>query len=299
MTAPRVPFSAKDRQAARQVDDDVPAGVRTELLHIVVAYIDDERLPSWSTVARAFQRNGGILPDLPGTAPARSDAHAAVVYKIVYDMQWQRVMDTIEDLFELLQPNQFPEGYSDAPSRGNLEEVRRDFCMAVDRAFIVGNVAFEFSAGRVNRRGHSTTRSQTNAAGQVLGDVRLRPARDHFNKALKYFHDPRNPDYENSVKEAVSAVESVAKALWPDLGSDYDKLLKRLSGVTPETLPAPILDTLAKLYAFRGSGTGVSHGGSKGGAVTPEITEYVLATSASQIVLLYRFFQTTEPEIPF
>jgi hypothetical protein len=72
-------------------------------------------------------------------------------------------------------------------------------------------------------------------------------------------------------------------------------VIKWLTGPEPGKLPKAIAQTLTGVYAFRSGGDGVGHGGSTGGAVTLDIAEYVLALSASQIILLADLY-CTEPE---
>ncbi len=56
------------------------------------------------------------------------------------------------------------------------------------------------------------------------------PARTHYSKALKYFRNVAQPDYENVVKDAVCAVEAVAKVLFPDGGTTLGDVVKSITG---------------------------------------------------------------------
>ena len=143
------------------------------------------------------------------------------------------------------------------------------------RLFVEENLAFEFSNGLVQRRGHRNTVEQVARAGLVLGDPRLESPRNHYNKALKYFRDPSQPDYENTVKEAVCAVEATARALFPSRKSlTLGDVIKSITGTEPGQLPRSIAKTFDGLYGCRNSGEGVGHGGATGGAVTKELAEY-------------------------
>ena len=78
----------------------------------------------------------------------------------------------------------------------------------------------------------------------VLGEPRLLKALNHFNKALKYFRDVSNPDFENVVKEAVCAVEATARALFPSEGSTLGDVVKSITGSGKGQLPKPIAKRL-------------------------------------------------------
>jgi len=89
------------------------------------------------------------------------------------------------------------------------------------------------------------------------------------------------------VKEAVCSVEAAAKGLFPDAkAATLGDFIKWATGQKTHLMPNTIGQTFSGLYGFRNSGEGVSHGAASGGAVTPEIAEYVLGVAASQIVFL-------------
>jgi hypothetical protein len=101
------------------------------------------------------------------------------------------------------------------------------------------------------------------------------------------------------VKEAVCAVEAVARVLFPSGGSTLGDVVKSITGSEFGQLPKTIANTFNGLYGFRNAGEGVGHGGATGGAVTKELAEYALGVAASQIILLADLAATLEPDIPF
>jgi hypothetical protein len=151
----------------------------------------------------------------------------------------------------------------------------------------------------VRRRGRRHTAEQVARAEVVLGDPRLAKARTHFNKALKYFRNVSEPDYENTCKEAVCSVEATARVLFPDGGATLGDIASSITGNQAGQLPKAIAKTFHGLYGFRGSGEGVAHGGADGGPATKEIAEYVMAVAASQIVFLVALDANAEPDVPF
>ncbi|VWC31031.1 hypothetical protein BLA14095_06301 [Burkholderia lata] len=60
-----------------------------------------------------------------------------------------------------------------------------------------------------------------------------------------------------------------------------------------------ICQKLTGVYAFRSGGDGVGHGGANGGKATLEVTEYVLAVCASQIIYLVDLENSMEMDVPF
>lgn len=164
--------------------------------------------------------------------------------------------------------------------------------------FMEEALAYEFREGQVHRRGRPHSVDKISKAGMVMGDPRLTEARNHYNKALKFFRHPSNPDYENAVKEAVCAVEAAGKRLFiKEKVKTLGDLVNWLAG--EELLPKTLGTTITGLYGFRNSGAGVAHGGASGGTVTAELAEYVLAVAASQIILFVDIADANDEEIPF
>jgi hypothetical protein len=134
----------------------------------------------------------------------------------------------------------------------------------------------------------------------VLGDPRLAGARKHYDKALQFFRNPSKPDYENTVKEAVCAVEAAGKALFPSAkAATLGDLSKWLVTTKDVSVPKALCQTLTGIYAYRSGGDGVGHGGTEGGPATVEVAEYVLAVCASQIIFLVDVCNSQEVDIPF
>ena len=100
-------------------------------------------------------------------------------------------------------------------------------------------------------------------------------ARIHYQKALAYLH--QHPiDEANSIKEIVSALESVARVLFPKAKTlgDAVKLLRK------DTKYAPLfVDTLEKLYTYSNVTPLIRHGHSKVGR--PKLAEAEWTSPAS------------------
>jgi hypothetical protein len=288
-------FSARNRGAHSQIDNDCPMTTRIGLLHVLSDLLNRDYVRDWNIVAAELQR---IARNEPGF-----ESHLAhtVSRGLLITLDWDKVFDFCERLYEhlahdVLRYNQETKGYQVVMLK---RDVQGYIEQELQRLFLEENLAFEFSNGLVRRRGRRNTADQVARAEVVLGDPRLSSARTHFDKALKYFRNVSQPDYENVVKEAVCAVEATARALFPSGGSTLGDVVKSITGGDPGQLPKTIANTFHGLYGFASGGEGVRHGGTTGGAVTKELAEYALAVAASQIVLLVDSAATLEPEVPF
>jgi hypothetical protein len=81
------------------------------------------------------------------------------------------------------------------------------------------------------------------------------PAATHLKNALTKLSDRKEPDYKNSIKESISAVESVLKKLTGE--STLGKALKKLENFC--VIPELLKKAMEKLYAYTNGGDGIRH----------------------------------------
>ncbi|MFI5094621.1 MAG: AbiJ-NTD4 domain-containing protein [Candidatus Acidiferrales bacterium] len=284
------PFSARHRGAHAQIDSDCPESARIGLLHIVLRAVDQNYVKDYQTVVQELERIARVRPD-----------RDSEIDGLLMQLPWDKVFDFCERFYNhLAQDYQRYDGGLEAWLQVSTKSESQKFISGeLQRLFLEENLAFEFSDGIVRRRGRRNTADQISRAEAVLGDPRLVKALGHFNKALRYFRNLSQPDPENVVKEAVCAVEAAGRALFPSAGSTLGEVVKTITGIGPGQIPKPIAKTFDGLYGFRNAGDGVGHGGAEGGPATKELSEYVLAVAASQIVFLVDLAAASENDIPF
>ena len=91
---------------------------------------------------------------------------------------------------------------------------------------------------------------------EKLSAPRYDAAREHFSKAAGYITSP-TPDWPNAAKEAVSALESLAKIVTDrpnDTLGDVIKILRRAG-----KLPPPLDKTIEAIWGFANSTPGIRH----------------------------------------
>ena len=293
------PFSARLRGQHRQIHNSFPDGARTALLHLLYDLEEKRYVNGWPAIIRELQRivrHRPIVYDSSTVASARqskADAEA-----VLASLMWDKAYDFCERLYSHLSQDavQWVDACEVVTPKS---DVQKYVSGELQRIFLEEGLAFEFSEGLVRRRGRKHTVDQTTRAQVVLGDNRLAGARKHYEKALQFFRHPVKPDYENCVKEAVCAVEATGKALFPSAkAATLGDLTKWFANTNDYAVPKALVKTLEGLYAYRNGGDGVGHGGATGGAATPEVAEYVLSVSASQIIYLVDV-ESTSDDVPF
>jgi hypothetical protein len=85
----------------------------------------------------------------------------------------------------------------------------------------------------------------------------LKPVRDHLDQALVHMADRTKPDYRNSIKESISAIESLSKIL---SGLPKATLGPALNAVEKTAALHPSLkDGFQKLYGYTSDAQGIRH----------------------------------------
>lgn len=271
------------------------------LLHLLYELEEKRYVAGWPAIARELQRIARQPPNSynpllgAGDNQAKADAEAALA-----SLKWERAYDFCERLYSHLPQDAGRWVDNDAfEVTTPKSDVQKYVASELERIFLEEGLAFQFSEGLVRRRGRRHTVDQATRAQVVLGDSRLASARKHFEKALQFFRNPTNPDYENCVKEAVCAVEAAGKALFPTAkAATLGDLAKWFLATKDYAVPKALVKTIEGLYGYRSGGEGVGHGGAAGGVATTEVAEYVLSVSASQIIYLVDI-ESASDEIPF
>lgn len=288
MKNPRLsPFSNRNQPNSKWIDNDFPLSARIGLLHLINNAIDNCYLSNWIIIAKELGRiHRDILPNYNITLVKDINEAKLDSERLLRQIHWQKLYDFCERLFSHL-TNDIAFIKHDTEVLITKSDAQEYLTNEIQLLFDEENLGYEFKDGFVQRRGNLHTINLINKAEKTLSEQRLNAARMHFSKALRNFRDRTKPDYENTVKEAVCAIEAAAKELFPNaksktLGDFITWATHRNDCLFPKTIG----QTFTGLYAFRNSGEGVSHGATSGDAVTSELSEYVLGIAASQIILL-------------
>lgn len=108
---------------------------------------------------------------------------------------------------------------------------------------------------------------------------------EHLSKANKLLADRVSPDYENSIKESISAVEALCEILTGITGKEASlgKLLKKLedNGVV---IHAGLKSAFNMLYGYTSDANGIRHAGNIGGSSsTFEEAKFMLVSCSAFI----------------
>lgn len=127
------------------------------------------------------------------------------------------------------------------------------FIKSVNKVLESENSAYRFVKSEITPI-HSETEIQ--AIEEAL-EKSPDPVQIHLNEALKLLSNKKNPDYRNSIKESISAVESICKLITKNPNSTLGKCLNKIEknvGLHPA-----LKEAFRKLYGYTNDSNGIRH----------------------------------------
>ena len=114
--------------------------------------------------------------------------------------------------------------------------------------------------------------------------ARLAGVAEHLHTALDMLSDRRNPDYRNSIKESISAVESLAKIISGDPKAELGPALDAIEAKTP--FHGALRAGFKSLYGYTSDEGGIRHALLDSPSVDFADAKYMLATCAAFVNFL-------------
>lgn len=107
--------------------------------------------------------------------------------------------------------------------------------------------------------------------------------KEHIVKANIFLSNREKPDYPNSVKESVSALEALAQIITGTTGSEatLGKMLKKLE--EEKIISSAMKSAFSTLYGFASESKGVRHSSVNGETVSFEEAKYIMVISTAFI----------------
>ena len=176
----------------------------------------------------------------------RSDCDDYLKTMLLRDDPWHKVFDFLEYIFLQCTGNYENEGLNDIYSRERGGSLIR----AINSVLKESNVGYSI----IDNRFVPILPEQEKQEVEKACNTALHGANQHIKKAINFLADRKSPDYENSIKESISAVESIAKEI-------TKKKEKPLNAMTQSLhLHQSFKDGLDKLYTWTSKDGGIRHG---------------------------------------
>jgi len=158
-----------------------------------------------------------------------------------FEFQWYEVYDFIEFV-----ANHYPD------EDGSVNSGFMDFCNIVLERHLS---AYRFVGGQI---ADVTSEEEISEIEQALEATQgLEAVNTHLHTALSRFSDRKSPDYRNSIKESISAVESLCSLISGDEKATLGHALKEIEKHVQ--LHGALKSAFEKLYGYTSDADGIRH----------------------------------------
>lgn len=134
--------------------------------------------------------------------------------------------------------------------------------------------------------GEITSEAEISAIEAALADSSpLAGINGHLQSALEKFTDRKNPDYRNSIKESISAVEGMARLITGDPKATLGQAIKRLKD-NGLVLHRALEDAWGKLYGYTSDSGGIRHAMLEESKIQSSDAKYMLVSCSAFVSYL-------------
>lgn len=264
-------------KAAPQADDYLPEWVREALTNAIQEFVTTAR--ENGTVIDVYRiirpYVWKVLDRQPATNPMNGP-WAMYIPRTIAKCEWWRAYDIVEEIARVARLDGGEELVAMLAARVNPALSNEGIAWALD------------TKGMIERVIPGPISNAVKEARHLLEETRFEGPDNQFAKAIEFINRRPDPDEENSVKEAVGALEGVANIVSGKTNLQLNTVLHQ------EPLKSQIAPTvraaIEKLYAYRGAAAGVAH--SQVGPTTVDIAEalWALGVVATSIIYIAKKF---------
>lgn len=182
------------------------------------------------------------------------------------------------DAFDLLE---FVVRNIDQHFRGNMSNTEESLVRAFNQVFERELVGYRFIGQEITPIDGAL---EIDAVATGSEDAKaVESAHHHLGKALEHLSDRENPDYLNTIKESISAVEAIARRI-----TGKQTLGEALGALNDAGLEfhGALLKAWGAMYGYTSDADGVRHGGDTVAVVDQALAKYILVTCSAFVSFL-------------
>ncbi|MCG9899556.1 MAG: hypothetical protein MH132_06120 [Hydrotalea sp.] len=165
-----------------------------------------------------------------------------ILKRFFYRCEWYQLYDFIE----FIPLNYKPDYYN---------QTNHEFIEYCNNVFEQELSAYRFVNGTLTQ---ISSKEEVEAIEEALNiEDNLKPIKIHLNRSLELFSDRKNPDYRNSIKESISAVEAYCSILTGNPKATIGQALKQIE-IDNNIHPA-LKNSFSSLYGYTSDADGIRH----------------------------------------
>lgn len=193
--------------------------------------------------------------------------------KVMQECEWWRVYDVYEEMFLGLQ--KLPKGIEKAKS------LEAGFNTLLQKY----GLTWTSISGRIEQKSPVPIATLIKEVRILLEEPKFKGPDEQFQKAVNFYNARPTPDLENCVKEAVGALEGVARIISGDKNATLGEIInKHLKG---KVSPA-LIKVFEGLWGYSSNAPGARHGKVGSHSVSKQETELTLNSCAAGTLFLAR-----------
>lgn len=163
------------------------------------------------------------------------------INEYIQKAKWYEVFNLIEYIFNI---------------ESNDSEVKEGLKFNLNHIFLEEQVAYKIISWKITQ---ITDEIEVESIEEAIAES-PRVVKQHLKKSLEFLSHKTKPDYENSAKESISAVESTCRLILNDKNVTLGKALKKIEKENTIELNGSLKESFNILYGFTSSEDGVRHG---------------------------------------
>ena len=167
------------------------------------------------------------------------------VKKHFFACSWDGVFDFIEFIVKNYCYNE----------EGDYEEINSMFMKRRNEILEQENSAYRFVDGKITE---ITSEEEISEIERAL-EQPFKPVKVHLKRALELLSDRKNPDYRNSIKESISAVEAICKIITNNKKATLGDCLNKIKSKKHIKLHPALIEAFKKLYGYTSDAEGIRH----------------------------------------
>lgn len=192
---------------------------------------------------------------------------------------WFQIIDIIHNAFF---SSDFNKAYELIEFFGNHfpnSERNKKFKVAVNKMLERENAPYRFVGDFIAEL------TDKNEIAEIEDALKEAPnaVKEHLTQALKKLSDRDNPDYRNSIKESISAVESLCKLIASDKRATLGKALKKIQSSGTVKLHPSLRNAFDHLYGYTSDEEGIRHSLLEESNVESEDARFMLVSCSAFI----------------
>jgi hypothetical protein len=279
-------FSRKhklQRPSVGLVYEDIPLGVRRSLLNFLSKRIGMENLNQWMLIQEAIFEAPQVRRDFQFRS--YSPLSIGNIDDVVERCKWYSFLDICQLLARLFDSDDWKRSEIYSTDKKTSIQI---FEETINEIFTDNCIGYELKNGKVEKLGAPYIDKLITQVRQVLQKSEYHGPNEQFEKAIGFLNQRPNPDTANCVKDAIGAVEGLARII-----SGNNKLvLNKILDSEPfrSEIHGALREMMQKLYAYRGDAEGAGHGQTSTCQISIEEAELTLGTSASCMIYLAKKF---------